>query len=693
MLNALMFSRTIQLNVIFCHVLKLLVLVLSFGVLMQACEKNSKKGKSNFAYHKRDSIDFWINASKNDAYAIKIRKEFLKKSYQTIKASKMDSASGRVLSTIAYQNLKLADTFLFEVQNKEALAHAIKLKDSFAIGDVHWNYASYYNKKQIYDSAYYHFNIANSYFDKCGYLFEAATTQYGMAFIKGRFKDYSGSEVLTFRAISKFEKIKAYESLYSCFNHLGLLQIDIEEYDKALYYHNKALSFLEEIPESANLVDETSNNFGLIYLKKRDYNKALSAFNQILVTRGLRQRNIYNYARILDNKAYTKLLMKDTVHVAMYLKEALRLRDSLNDKSGMVMSKVHLAHFYNFKQEINKAIAYAKEANSVAKEIKNSINYLESLLLLAKLDTTNAANYLQKYVNFNDSLQTVERKIQNKFIRIDFETDDQIAKAERLTQQKTWILTIGFTIFSILGLLVYIKYEKTKVEKLALENKQQKANEKIYLLSLKQQERLEKEKIKDRNRIAEELHDGVLGKLFGTRMGLGFLNIEGDENLKAQYQLFLNQLQTIEKEIREVSHELSQNFNNSEVNFQTNIQQLVESKSKLAKFKANLKIDENIIWDGFNDKFKVNLYRILQEALLNIVKYASAKQVIIHFSLLNNAMCILIQDDGIGFKMQRKNKGIGIKNMSSRVERLHGTFKIESTLGNGTRINMQIPIK
>ena len=44
----------------------------------------------------------------------------------------------------------------------------------------------------------------------------------------------------------------------------------------------------------------------------------------------------------------------------------------------------------------------------------------------------------------------------------------------------------------------------------------------MYLISLKQQEKLEHERVKERIRIAEELHDGVLGKLFGTRMGLGF---------------------------------------------------------------------------------------------------------------------------------------------------------------------------
>ena len=73
----------------------------------------------------------------------------------------------------------------------------------------------------VYDSAYQHFDTANKYFDKSGYVYESANMQYGMAFIKGRFKDYSGSEVLTFMAIKKFKQIEDYKSLYSCYDHLG----------------------------------------------------------------------------------------------------------------------------------------------------------------------------------------------------------------------------------------------------------------------------------------------------------------------------------------------------------------------------------------------------------------------------------------------------------------------------------------
>ena len=61
----------------------------------------------------------------------------------------------------------------------------------------------------------------------------------------------------------------------------------------------------------------------------------------------------------------------------------------------------------------------------------------------------------------------------------------------------------------------------------------------------------------ERKRISLELHDGVLGRLFGSRMGLGYLELNADHKTQQQYQQFLDELQSIEKEIRGLSHQLS----------------------------------------------------------------------------------------------------------------------------------------
>ena len=244
-----------------------------------------------------DSVSTWIRASKNTSYALQERKQFLIKAYHIVKASQIDSTHVRNLTTIAFRNLRLGDITLFKKRTSEALALATRLNDSFAIGDGHWNYASYYNQLQVFDSAYHHFDTANKYFDKSGHISESAKMQYGMAFIKGRFKDYSGSEVLTFMAIKKFKQIEDYKFLYSSYDHLGTLQNDIYEYDKALYYYDRSLEYLDEFKNNQTQYQASLNNIGITYLKKEDYTQALQNFNTLLKNDRLKLNNKDYYAR------------------------------------------------------------------------------------------------------------------------------------------------------------------------------------------------------------------------------------------------------------------------------------------------------------------------------------------------------------------------------------------------------------
>ncbi|MDB9954580.1 ATP-binding protein [Flavobacteriaceae bacterium] len=652
-----------------------------------------KTAGSPLSLSKNDSVTSWIQASKNTSYALQERKQFLIKAYHIVKASQIDTTQARKLTTIAFRNLRLGDTTLFKKRTNEALALATQLNDSFAIGDGHWNYASYYNQVQVFDSAYHHFDTANKYFDKSGYIYESAKMQYGMAFIKGRFKDYSGSEVLTFMAIKKFKQIKDYKSLYSCYDHLGILQNDIQEFDKALYYYNKSLEYLEEFDNNQTQYQASLNNIGITYLKKKDYTQALQNFNTLLENDRLKLNNKDYYARALDNRAYCKLLMKDTLNVSKQLNEALQIRDSLDNKSGVVISKIHLARYYSYAQDSVKAIAAAKEANRLAEEIRNSRDYLESLSILANLDAQNSAVYLKRHIEYSDSLQIIERKIQNKFTRIAFETDEYIEETERLAEQKVWITTSSFIVLLFIGLLFFIWHQKSRHNRLLFENDQQKANEQIYLISLRQQEKLENEKIKERNRISEELHDGVLGQLFGTRMNLGFLAIKGDENTLKQHQIYIDELQTIEREIRNVSHELSDNIDSSQINFLTIIHDVLKNKSKLGHFQYELDFDEAIDWQKINQIVKANLYRIIQEALQNIVKHAQAKNVSLFFKVDEQKLAVEIKDDGVGFDNRLKRRGIGVKNMKSRIKKLNGVFTILSKPTEGTQLTIRIPFK
>lgn len=578
----------------------------------------------------------------------------------------------------------------FEV-NKKALEISKKTKDLYAIGDSYWNYATFYVKKEIDGKAYDNFNKAFNHFIKSGHKQEAVKVLWGMTRIKGRYNDFAGSEKLNIQAIKLAKNINDYSSLHLLYNHLGLLHKEIKEYEKSLGYFQTAMSYFEKIPEKLKAKNyiEIYNNIGNLYRQKKEYGKALKFYYRELKKENLK---ISQITRIQDNISYCRLKLNDTSNVKKIFFRSLKVRDSLNNKTGVVTSKINISDYYSYLKDTVKALKYAKEANSLAKQIKHGGTYLVTLNQLSNLDPKNSKKHLNRYIKFNDSLISTERKMQNKFTRIEFETDEYIAETKRLNQQRIWIIFTSLGGLLILSLLYFLRVQKVRNEKLRLEAEHQKANEEVYILTLKQQAKLEEERVNERNRISAELHDGILGKLFGTRVNLGFLAMGMQPDTQTKHQQFLDELQDIEKEIRDVSHKLSDNFDDSNINFISIIEQLLKDKSIIGSFKYQFNNDKNIKWKSINEITKANLYRIIQEILQNIIKHAKAKNVILDVQFQKNKLVVVLNDDGIGFNTKQKKKGIGLKNIQLRIEKIKGQLLLNSKENEGTTFKIIIPL-
>ncbi|SNR16317.1 tetratricopeptide repeat-containing sensor histidine kinase [Tenacibaculum jejuense] len=633
-----------------------------------------------------DSIQSWINQSKNKNLDLSSKKYLLTKAYKFIIKNKLETPIH--LSSIAYEFYNLNDSINFFSINKVAVETSLKLNNDYALGDSYWNFATYYAAKENNQKAYKYFNNAFKSFNKGNFKFEMARVLFGMAKIKGEYKDYNHSEILNIKSIKLLKELKNHKFLFTGYVHLARLQEDIKEYDKALNYYEKAkkhLKKLKKIPVKFNFIE---NNIANIYIEKEKYSIALKFYEKNLA----KEITKIHLARVLDNRAFCKLQMKDTLNVKKDFFHALHIRDSLNNKTGILMSKIRISDYYSYMKDTINAIQYAKEANLLAEELKNGRDYLTSLKQLSNLDKKNSKKYLDRYIQYNDSLITVERKAQNKFTRIEFETDEHIEEKERLGQQLIWIIGGSISIILISTLLYFLRVQKVRNEKLQLEADQQKANEEVYVLTLQQQAKLEEERVKERNRISAELHDGILGKLFGTRVNLGFLGMQMNTDTQEKQQAYLDELQSIEKEIREVSHKLSDNFNDANINFTTIIKQLLSDKSVIGQFTTHFKSDDTIVWNDISEVTKANVYRIIQEALQNIIKHAKAKNVTLAFSNENEKLVIQITDDGVGFDTKKSRKGIGIKNINSRVAKLLGNVSFTSEPNKGTHLQIKIPI-
>ncbi|MDY7394349.1 tetratricopeptide repeat protein [Aureibaculum sp. 2210JD6-5] len=572
------------------------------------------------------------------------------------------------------------------------------MNDSITIANNYWDLGRFYSKNNVKDSAYYSYSKAEKIYESLGKKYYGGLMLLNMAIIQSDLRDYTGSEVTTFRAIELLKPLDKYKYLYSAYNNLGIVFNELEEYDKALFYHNKALEYQAKIEGENTFKSNTLNNVGVVYKNDNQHYKAIKSYNEALNTQSLKQQNTKLYAMLLDNLAYSKFKLNDTIGVNALFQESLHLRDSIGDISGKTINKLHLAEYHAAYNDSIKALQLANEAKDLAENSKNYRDLLASLLLLSKLDKKNSDQYSQRYIALNDKLLKEERAIRDKFARIRFETDEFIEENEALaeekeilTEQKKRILTIG-SILLVLGVLIYIiRDQRLKNIRLRLEKEQQQANEEIYNLMLTQQYKLDEGKRNEKKRMSEELHDGVLGNLYGIKMNLAVLNQQSNPDAILKREEFIEGLSNVIDEIRNVSHELHANALDADVGYMQLIEDLLIQKSEVNGYNYELLVEEDTNWQVIAGDIKMNIYRIIQEAIQNINKYAQANKVKVELKSDGDFIHLTISDDGIGFNTKTKKDGIGIKNIKSRVERLNGSVEFLSELKKGTSIIIKIP--
>ncbi len=132
-------------------------------------------------------------------------------------------------------------------------------------------------------------------------------------------------------------------------------------------------------------------------------------------------------------------------------------------------------------------------------------------------------------------------------------------------------------------------------------------------------------------------------------------------------------------------------MNKSQITFedlQTRIHNFVDkAKEAKSEIQFNFSVDAELKDRKFTSIEGMNIYRTIQEAINNSIKYAEAKNINIQVERHNDNIQITINDDGKGFDLATTEKGNGLLNMQKRIEEINGKFSLQST-ESGTNINI-----
>ena len=673
---------------------KFIFIVCLVSFFLESCSKE-KKGLAH-DFNLQDSINIYLENAFDDNLSFQERYANNSKAYKIISNLPNDSISrvSHLRVAIRYFNLNKFEDFKIVAERAKMLS--IEAKDTFNSARAYTFLGDYYKKTVKSDSAFLYYNQAEKEYLKLKDNLNIGEMYLNKAEIQFNNRDFRGAENSAYIAMKFLRLGKDSYLEYQALSLIGMCLTELADYENAIDFHRKALAIVDrnEIPRFFQRRASTLNNIGLIYKNKNEYEEAFKYFKSAYNEQNLKVDDPFLYAMVLDNLAHAKLMVNDFSDLPNSFYQSLKIRDSLNVTTGIIVSEIHLSEYYNVKKQKDSALFYAMSAHNLALEINSIGHQLLTLKQLGNVETEKSNYYSKQYVSLSDTLIQTERKVSEKFARIEFETDEFKRQKEQLTIQNRNIILFTLLAFFIVVLLYIIRDQKNRNARFKLREAQQRANEEIYALMLSQQKQLDNVIQKEKQRIGQELHDGVLGRLFGARLNLDSLNKKSDEQVIDGRNHYISELKNIEQDIREISHELSREKFALINNFVAILTNLLEEQNNLTEHtELKYKIDSSINWDKIKNDIKINIYRIVQESLQNVNKYASAKNVSVNLIKDADNIHLTILDDGIGFDVAKKSKGIGLQNIESRVTSCNGTFEIKSKKGKGTSITIDIPIE
>lgn len=459
-------------------------------------------------------------------------------------------------------------------------------------------------------------------------------------------------------------------SVWRATNAIAINYDDWNNPDSALHYHKKAFLYFKE--NDTLKIGSTYNNIGNTLLKQKKYKEAKRWLTTSLKIAEINDSDAakkdmsYNYQRAtlytnlatieseLNNFAEAEKLFSKAHDFAVKSMSAEKLRDLYAQR----------AKFYTKSQKYK----LANEDNESYIKLRDSIFDVKRAKTFAELEA--------KYQNEKKEKELLQ--VKSKVVERENDIKRKNAQAVILA-----LIIIG---------LIATSYLVYRQQRLKNRQQQQEFELKSAIAKIETQNELQEQRLQ----ISRDLHDNI-----GSQ--LTFI-ISSVDNIKYAFDInnskLDNKLSGISDFAKSTIIELRDTIwamNKNEITFedlQIRIHNFIE-KAKEAKEEINFdfSVDNQLKECKFSSIEGMNIYRTIQEAINNSIKYADSKSISIVIKPSKNAVEILVADDGKGFNINEVSFGNGIANMKKRIQDVNGTIEINSSENNGTNVKIIIPKK
>ena len=548
-----------------------------------------------------------------------------------------------------------------ELMANTALEEATKIQFPQGITDAHRRLADYYRHDNQYAKSQEHLFVALRLVENSGNTIELAKTLIG----------------------------------------IGNLYISTDDDDQAKIYYNKALTLVKENghPKIQAII---YNNLAQVSENKSDYQSAIDYYHKGLSLEDPKEITS-NYLNLVNNIASAFYYLNKTDSAFYYLNLAKSLNIKTGNTDDLIGCYLNEGVFIESSGNYNQAIKSYQKGLKLADnntDLTTIQNINQNIMLCYGYlgNTDSLDHYFKKNYELNQELihLKTDQAIHDVSIKYDVEKKEQalvLANQEnekavlsnQLKQRTIYILLAVIAIISLIVVIFYLLYrEKQKLIELEVKSKNNEIEKLIKDQEIKtykaQLEGIEKE----RQRVAQDLHDRIGGLLATVK--LQFEN-EGamDDLAIANVKALVNE--SI-KTVRSISHDLTDG-RVDDMGLIKSIENLKQSFTNSSKIHFDLYL-ENYATNCPIEKER-EIFKIILELLSNTLKHADASNIVLQINTLENKVHFTFEDNGNGFEPTKVKNGLGMRTISKRVDKLNGSWYIDSKIGHGSTVVIEIP--
>jgi signal transduction histidine kinase len=196
--------------------------------------------------------------------------------------------------------------------------------------------------------------------------------------------------------------------------------------------------------------------------------------------------------------------------------------------------------------------------------------------------------------------------------------------------------------------------------------------------------------VEDRERIARDLHDGVIQSLYAVGIGLqGTAGLVGDARLADRIQQFVTEIDRVIGDLRSYIFGLRPSVLGAG-NLTNTLEQIAHETEE--RTGVTVVVDVDVTLEPALASRSAHVVHIVREALSNVGRHAAATTCRVSVRREGSSAVIEVDDDGRGFDRTTTSSGLGMGNLAERADAIGGTLAIESVLGRGTTVRVTVPL-